>query len=195
MYWTEIFFILFILFYKGIYWFYELGQENSLLSIFVSPDYLARPQQQQCSAVAETGRQERNLHLVKRTESWGSTGAPTCQLEGGEGGGGRQVVGTAVGSRCLSSNSHTYNNHDDKHISHRWMCWLPFAAHWFVHLINVTNCENKQRNKINPLPFSLCSFRLLLPLFHSPGSPDRVSLLLQSLFLRLISLSVFLLPA
>lgn len=193
MYWTEIFFILFILFYKGIYWFYSLGQENSLLSIFVSPDYLTRPQQQ-CSAVAETGRQERYLHLVKRTESWGSTGAPTCQLEGG-GGGGRQVVGTAVGSQFLSSNSHTYNHDNNKHISHRWMCWLPFAAHWFVHLINVTNCENKQRNKINPLPFSMCSFRLLLPQFHSPGSLNRVSLLLQWLLLSLISLSVSLLPA
>lgn len=49
-----------------------------------------------------------------------------------------------------------------KHISHRWMCWLPFAAHWFVHFINVTNCENKQHYKTDHLGLSVWTLRLWL---------------------------------
>lgn len=64
---------------------------------------------------------------------------------------------------CISVKLTHINN--KKHISHRWMCWLPFAAHWFVHFINVTNCENKQHYKTDHLGLSVWALRLWL-IFH-----------------------------
>lgn len=52
MYWTEIFFILFILFCKGIYWFYYLGQVKSVDSVSLSQSLVnSQHYNRLCSAV------------------------------------------------------------------------------------------------------------------------------------------------